>query len=114
MSAFIKSSFWRRTYRWLQAWVVHPKGEYSGLARASGVEPLRLGPAGSLRLKPLDLGGSRAELLEALLEGSWGRPLSPRERASLDVAIEAAGEGDGPPTIPLVMEALLSPRPQAA
>ncbi len=113
-SAFIKSYLWRQSLLGRQAWVIDPKGEYSGLARASGVEPLRLEPAGSLRLNPLDLGGSRAELLEALLEGSWGRPLSPRERASLDVAIEAAGEGDGPPTIPLVMEALLSPRPQAA
>jgi hypothetical protein len=113
-SAFVKSYLWRQSLLGRQAWVVDPKGEYSRLAEAWGVKPLRLQPGGTVRLNPLDLGRGRAELLGALLEGAFERPLSPRERACLEVAIDDAASCEGLATVPLVVEALLSPTPQAA
>ena len=43
-SAFVKSFLWRQLCFGRQCWVLDPKGEYGGLARACGATPLRLGP----------------------------------------------------------------------
>ncbi|MFD8706837.1 type VI secretion protein [Kitasatospora sp. NPDC059648] len=95
------------------------KGEYAGLCRHLGVEPVRLGPGLSGRLNPLDAGplGSdlhlikdrtelqarlteihrrRLTLLKALLELQLRRTLLPQEEESLDVAIrEVTGQLGG-------------------
>ena len=55
-SAFVKSFIWRQICFGRECWVLDPKGEYSGLARACGAVPLRLGPGLGLRLNPLDIG----------------------------------------------------------
>ncbi|MGH9064975.1 MAG: ATP-binding protein [Acidimicrobiales bacterium] len=115
-SAFVKSYLWRQSVLGRQAWVVDPKGEYGPLARAWGVEPIRLRPGGPVRLNPLDPGpagrGRRppvdagggggaagAELLASLVEASLGRSLRPRERTALDLALGAvtAARSAGPP-----------------
>ena len=53
-SSFVKTYLWRQAVFGRRAWVVDPKGEYSPLARAWGVEPVALRPGGSVRLNPLD------------------------------------------------------------
>ncbi len=138
-SAFVKSFLWRQLSFGRRCWVLDPKGEYSGLAGACGVAPLRLGRGLGLRLNPLDLasraplaegagipgaggpaaGGAssagpgvhqlRLELLGALLESSLGRRLLPEEHAALDVALSAAEARHFPPTLASVAEALLAP-----
>ena len=57
-SAFVKSFLWRQLCFGRQCWVLDPKGEYGGLARACGSLPLRLGPGLGLRLNPLDVGSA--------------------------------------------------------
>jgi hypothetical protein len=140
-SAFVKTYLWRQSLFGRRAWVVDPKGEYGALARAFGVEPLALRPGGSLRLNPLDapierastpMKGSacyeeiarrRSELLASLAAASLGRMLLPPERAALDLAVDKVSGGRaqrarGPvlhqPTLPEVVEALLSPDERAA
>jgi hypothetical protein len=132
-SAFVKTYLWRQSLFGRRAWVVDPKGEYTALANAFGVEPLSLRPGGSLRLNPLDVPAHhelarhedstrwRSELLASLAAASLGRALLPAERAALDVAVEKVS-GDrvqgrprvGQPTLPHVVEALLSPDDRAA
>jgi type IV secretory pathway VirB4 component len=115
-SALVKSYVWRQVAFGRQAWIVDPKGEYGPLAAACGVTALRLEPGGPVRLNPIDApGGGRpdatrrqGELLASLASASLGRPLLPRERAAADVALAAAARA-GPPTIPMVVRALLEP-----
>ncbi|HEX4540853.1 MAG TPA: hypothetical protein VH112_11465 [Acidimicrobiales bacterium] len=126
-SSFVKSYLWRQSLFGRRAWVVDPKGEYADLARAWGVEPVCLRPGGSIRLNPLEAaagdertpelaGRRRAELLASLGTACLGRPLLPRERAAVDLAVEAAGRRvDGAPTtLPAVVDALLEPTREAA
>jgi hypothetical protein len=104
------------------AFVLDPKGEYGALAAALGSRPLALRPGGPLRINPLDLVGTdeetataeRLSLLEALGGSSMDRRLLPRERAALDAALGACAVGARAPTIPAVVEALLSPDGDAA
>ena len=131
-SAFVKSFVWRQLCFGRQCWVLDPKGEYAGLARACGVTPLRLGPGLGLRLNPLDVGPPhvgpldggegraaelalvhqrRSELLGALLSSSLGRSLQPEERAAADVSLRAVEERMAVPTLAAVAEALLAPQP---
>ncbi len=123
-SAFVKTYLWRHAVFGRRAWVVDPKGEYGALARAWGVTPLALRPGGTLRLNPLDSGGDlglvgddpnrrRGELLASLAAASLGRPLTPVERAALDVAVAEAGRKPVP-TLPSVVDAMLDPTPAAA
>jgi hypothetical protein len=122
-SAFVKSYLFRQALSGAQAWVVDPKGEYAPLARAYGCEPLRLEPGGPLRLnplQPLELGASErsdpegpARLLAGLAEACLGRALLPEERAALAVAL-AEVAATRVPTLPGVVEALLSPSREAA
>lgn len=84
---------------------VDVKGEYSDLAAAVGVVPLRLGPGLGVRLNPLAahqrhrsqseeqwrgaLKARRLALLEGLLDVSIGRPLSVAERTALELALDS-------------------------
>jgi hypothetical protein len=128
-SAFVKTFLWRQAVFGRRAWVVDPKGEYGDLAAAWGVRPVALRPGGAIRLNPLDPGpehagglvdgeGSTArrqtELLTSLASACLGRSLLPRERAALGVALVAATGQAAVPTVPLVVEALLTPSAESA
>ena len=128
-SAFVKTFLWRQAVFGRRAWVVDPKGEYGDLAAAWGVRPVALRPGGAIRLNPLDLGpeheggvvdgeGSTArrqmELLTSLASACLGRSLLPRERAALGAALATAAERAGVPTVPRVVEAMLSPTADSA
>ncbi|HZU74504.1 MAG TPA: hypothetical protein VE990_17220 [Acidimicrobiales bacterium] len=120
-SALVKTYLWRQSLRGCQAWVVDPKGEYGPLARAWGVEPLRLHPGGPLRLNPLERRGRpgtaseaaerrRSGLLASLAEACLERPLGPAEAAAVDLALSTAeARTGGRPLIGHVVEALLRP-----
>ena len=126
-SAFVKTFLWRQAVFGRRAWVVDPKGEYGDLAAAWGVRPVALRPGGSIRLNPLDAGpehvgedgpGSTArrqtELLTSLASACLARNLLPRERAALGLALAAATLRTNNPTVPSVVEALLTPTAEAA
>jgi type IV secretory pathway VirB4 component len=124
-SAFVKSYLWRQSVFGRRAWVVDPKGEYGPLAQAWGIEPLALHPGGHLRLNPLDAPGDgeesaeevarrRGELLCSLAAAGLGRPLAPAERTAVELAVVEVSKRSGEPTLPLVVEALLSPTAEAA
>jgi hypothetical protein len=128
-SAFVKTFLWRQAVFGRRAWVVDPKGEYGDLAAAWGVRPVALRPGGAIRLNPLDPGpeheggivdgeGStarrRMELLTSLASACLGRNLLPRERAALGAALATAAGRAGVPTVPTVVEAMLSPTADSA
>src|ERR1700691_6237215 len=125
-SAFVKSFLWRQAVFGRRAWVVDPKGEYGDLADAWGVRPVALRPGGAIRLNPLDpgpdageaapdaTGRRRMELLSSLASACLGRGLVPRERAALGVALAEATRAAAVPTVPVVVEALLTPSIDAA
>ena len=126
-SAFVKTFLWRQAVFGRRAWVVDPKGEYADLADAWGVRPVALRPGGAIRLNPLDPGpdvegdtGSdasgrrRMELLTSLASACLGRSLLPRERAALGAALAEATSATEVPTVPVVVEALLTPTADAA
>jgi hypothetical protein len=126
-SAFVKTFLWRQAVFGRRAWVVDPKGEYGDLADAWGVRPVALRPGGAIRLNPLDPGpdvegdeGSdasgrrRMELLSSLASACLGRSLLPRERAALGAALAEATRATDVPTVPVVVEALLTPTADAA
>ncbi len=135
-SAFVKTFLWRQAVFGRRAWVVDPKGEYGDLAAAWGVRPVALRPGGAVRLNPLDPGPDgdgdgggggggpdggqdatarrRMELLSSLASACLGRNLVPRERAALGVALVDACRDQTVPTVPMVVEALLSPSADAA
>ncbi len=129
-SAFVKTFLWRQAVFGRRAWVVDPKGEYGDLADAWGVRPVALRPGGTIRLNPLDpgpdggdadhdagpdaTGRRRMELLSSLASACLGRSLAPRERAALGAALDDAARAEAAPTVPMVVEALLSPSADAA
>ena len=127
-SSFVKTFLWRQAVFGRRAWVVDPKGEYGDLADAWGVRPVALRPGGAVRLNPLDPGpedgiaGSwrgdterrRTELLCSLASACLGRALAPRERAALGAALLDCARPGGVPTVPMVVDALLSPGAEAA
>ena len=129
-SAFVKTFLWRQAVFGRRAWVVDPKGEYADLADAWGVRPVSLRPGGAIRLNPLDpgpegadgehdagpgaTGRRRMELLASLASACLGRSLAPRERAALGLALNEVTRAEVAPTVPMVVEALLSPSDDAA
>ncbi len=128
-SAFVKTFLWRQAAFGRRAWVVDPKGEYGDLADAWGVRPVALRPGGAIRLNPLDpgpdgdgvgdagpdaTGRRRMELLSSLGSACLGRDLAPRERAALGAALTEATRATDVPTVPTVVEALLTPTADAA
>jgi hypothetical protein len=127
-SAFVKTFLWRQAVFGRRAWVVDPKGEYGDLADAWGVRPVALRPGGAVRLNPLDpgpegddrrgrsdpTGRRRMELLTSLASACLGRNLAPRERAALGSALAETASGPHVPTVPVVVDSLLSPSVEAA
>jgi hypothetical protein len=128
-SAFVKTFLWRQAVFGRRAWVVDPKGEYGDLAAAWGVRPVALRPGGSIRLNPLDAGPEHAgevvdgpgstgrrqmELLASLACACLGRNLLPRERAALGLALSETALRTDVPTVPSVVDALLTPTAAAA
>jgi len=128
-SAFVKTFLWRQAVFGRRAWVVDPKGEYGDLADAWGVRPVALRPGGAIRLNPLDpgpdddddapagpaaTGRRRMELLASLASACLGRDLAPRERAALGAALTEATRTIDVPTVPMVVESLLTPSADAA
>ena len=119
-SSFVKSFLWRQAVFGRRAWVVDPKGEYRDLADAWGVRPVALRPGGAVRLNPLDpgpddaTGRRRIELLASLASACLGRSLMPRERAAVAAALDETTQASEVPTVPMVVEALLSPGAEAA
>jgi hypothetical protein len=126
-SAFVKTFLWRQAVFGRRAWVVDPKGEYSDLADAWGVRPVALRPGGAIRLNPLDPGPDadgdagpeasgrrRMELLSSLASACLGRGLTPRERAALSAALAEVARTTAVPTVPVVVEALLTPSAESA
>ena len=93
--------------------VISPKrGEYDALAAALGTRPVRLGGGSNARLNPLDGPDAQARLraARAVARASLSRPLSPAEDAAL--AATLGGARAGTITLPLLVEALLAPRPE--
>jgi hypothetical protein len=141
-SSFVKSYLWRQAVFGRRAWVVDPKGEYGGLARAWDVTPVALRPGGAVRLNPLDTASAEGEkptpspdsaagrspdeaarrrvgLTSSLAVACLGRELLPRERAAIDAALaEAAARAFAArlpaPTLPQVVDALLDPTADAS
>jgi type IV secretory pathway VirB4 component len=123
-SALVKSYLFRQAAFGRQVAVLDPKGEYAPLARALGVEPIRLYPRGGTRVNPLQgpshgcepgsLRQDRLVLLGALAEATLRRRLGPGERLCLEVALEEAGRAGRPPSLGSVVEALLAPGVQAS
>jgi hypothetical protein len=125
-SALLKTYLWRQAVFGRRAWVVDPKGEYAPLAELWGVRPVALRPGGRVRLNPLDPVRASAdagegdpdrrqsELLASLASACLGRPLRPRERAAVDLALASVRDRRPVPTIPAVVEALLDPRGESA
>jgi hypothetical protein len=71
-SSLVKTYLWRQSLLGTQAWIIDPKGEYSALARAWGVEPLCLSPGGRLRLNPLEDLSDRSAPARAGIPGTAG------------------------------------------
>ena len=112
-SSLIKSYLFRQAVFGRIPWVIDPKGEYGPLARALGVEPIRLVPGGGITLNPIAPRGgweSRLGLLLAVCAGALGRPLDPEEEAGLREALRVLDARAGAePTLPDVVELLLRP-----
>lgn len=102
-----------------------PKGEWTVVAEAVGGAAIRLGPGSDNRLNPLDPGPRdpsltdeqwrsalklrRRVLLGSLAESALGRPLVAVEHTALDAALTHAVETAQVPTLPGVVDALLTP-----
>jgi type IV secretory pathway VirB4 component len=125
-SALVKTLLYRSVVFGVRGFVLDPKGEYLGLARALGREVVRLRPGGGVRLNPLEIGAGedpgrvelqQLELLAALAETSLERRLEPEERTAIELGLATArrraARGGGQPTIPEVVEAMLRPEPEA-
>lgn len=114
-SSFIKTYIYRQHLFGRQAWVIDVKGEYGLLGEALGITPVALRPGGEVRLNPIGRRGGREAqlgLLRSVALAALGRELAPEEDAGLRVALDAVNEdcGEGEPTLPMVVEALLQPR----
>lgn len=92
--------------------IIDPKGEYGPLARAWGVEPIKLTPGGEVRLNPLNPRADKKEQLSLLLAvtaAAKGEALTPQEKAAATSALNDASSRAAEPTIPMIYHALLSP-----
>jgi hypothetical protein len=102
-----------------------PKGEWTAVTRLVGGTAITLGQGLSTRLNPLDEGqrpagladqhwqalvwSRRRDLLGVLAETVLGRALLPVEHTALDTALRAATDLHPVPTLPAVVEQLLTP-----
>ena len=117
-SSLIKTYLFRQAVFGRIPWVTDPKGEYGPLARALGVEPIRLAPGGGVTLNPLSPHGgweSQLSLLLAVAASALGRPLLPEEQAALREALGVINaRGADEPTLPDVVELVLRPTAEMA
>jgi hypothetical protein len=116
-SSLIKTYLYRQAVFGRIPWVTDPKGEYGPLARALGVEPIRLAPGGGVTLNPLAPHSGwegQLSLLLAVAAGALGRDLQPEEQASLGEALNILNGQLGEPTLPRVVELLLRPPKEMA
>jgi type IV secretory pathway VirB4 component len=102
-----------------------PKGEHTAVAEAVGGRAIALGHGMPNRLNPLDEGhrpsgpddeqwagqvaARRRDLIGALAETVLDRRLSPLEHTAVDLAIDHTVRGTDIPTLPAVVDHLLSP-----
>ncbi|WP_249217062.1 ATP-binding protein [Nocardioides palaemonis] len=102
-----------------------PKGEHTAVAEAVGGRAIALGHGMPNRLNPLDEGhrpsgidddqwasqvaSRRRDLIGALAETVLDRRLSPLEHTAVDIAIDHTVHGTDVPTLPAVVDHLLSP-----
>lgn len=123
-SAFVKSYLYRHSVFGHRIVVLDPKGEYGGLSRCLGEEPVELRPGGRFRINPLDVFGAfsdhnererqRLSQVSALASAFSGRTLGATESFALEVAVRDAGNDRTTPTLCDVVEALLDPRAASA
>jgi hypothetical protein len=98
-SALLKSLAFRQLVFGRQCWFLDPKGEYTRLCAAVGVEPVHLQPGGDVRLNPLDprVGGdevpreqvrdAQLQILQAVAAAALGRALSSEEQGACAEAL---------------------------
>ena len=117
-SSLIKTYLYRQAVFGRIPWITDPKGEYGPLARALGVEPIRLAPGSGVTLNPLEPHGgweSQLSLLLAVAAGSLARDLLPEEQAALREALAVVtSRCAGEPTLPEVVELVLRPTAEMA
>lgn len=111
-SSLVKTYCYRQAVFGRRAWIGDPKGEYAPLARALGVEPIRLAPGGTVKLNPLD--GSapdsvRLSLVQALAATALRRELEQEEYAVIREAVAALGRAERSPTLPQLVALLFRP-----
>lgn len=114
-SSLVKSYLHRQFAHGRQSFVLDPKGEYAGFARAIGATVLGLRPGGPERLNPLDAVGDaepaelarrRAEIVTALVGAGLERPCTPEERAGI---AQASADLGSRPTLAEVVGRLFEP-----
>ena len=113
-SALLKTYLLRQIVFGRQAWIVDIKGEYAPLARALGIEPIRLEPRGRVTLNPLTPKGGpqrQLDLVGSIAAAALARPLQPVERTALHTALKTATETakGREVTLPDLVHALLHP-----
>lgn len=106
-----------------------PKGEHTAIAEAVGGKAIVLGHGLSNRLNPLDEGyrptgmseeswastvsARRRDLIGALAETVLTRPLTPLEHTSIDTALTEVVRSNDVPILPMVVDHILAPTPEA-
>ncbi|WP_046772434.1 TraC family protein [Jiangella alkaliphila] len=106
-----------------------PKGEHTSVAQLVGGRAIVLGHGLSARLNPLDEGyrpsgiadvdwvaqvtARRRDLVGALAETVLARALTPVEHTAIDAALTAAVAGSQVPVLPMVVDRILTPDPEA-
>lgn len=103
--------------------IIDPKGEYGPLARALGLDVIKLHPGGTVRLNPLDPGPGhstageitqrRGAMAAAVCAAVLGRTLTPLEDAAVGWAV-AALEGDPHATLADLAGLIASPTTEIA
>ncbi|WP_434740760.1 hypothetical protein [Micromonospora sp. SH-82] len=109
-SSLLKTIAFRGVPFGVRFFLVDVKGEYDGLAAATGIRPVRIGPGSGVVMNPLagirrQQGQGETEwlqiqrarrllLLEGLLEIQLGTPLSEAERSLIEYALDAVTRSD--------------------
>jgi type IV secretory pathway VirB4 component len=120
-SSLVKTYIWRQSAFGRRAVVIDPKGEFRPLAEQMGGTVIRLDPASTVRLNPLDrglvthglhedeIGRRQDQILMSLAESALRRDLLPEERTAISLAREEACRNYTEPTIIDVVDVLLDP-----
>ena len=85
------------------------KGEYRALAEYLGATIIKLSRHGGVTLNMLESSEDRHDLLQAVAHAVLRRPLSDREPALLNTALDHAARAHSEPTLPVVIDLLLHP-----